>query len=239
LAADFARAGDLGADIKKAMKEKSQGTYYLKTNCPYLQGRHAYGTFKQPVVTVTAGDGVKILSSADLEAGVFAAKGRRLTLRVNDPVKVDEFEWRSDENALEIELAGTGRAGDGEGVLKFVNLQSIADFGKCWSEAFSDVSIEQKYDWPEAIKKAVVERRVLEGMTKEQVLVALGDPERITRSTDQGKQVEVWIIQQGEGSKMGFWTAKVGDKREMEIRFVDGRVTQIGGAEEQPGVKLK
>lgn len=238
LALGQATAGGSTAEIKKAMKEK-KGTYYLRTNVPYYQGRHAYGTFKRAIVTVSPSGGVKTGDAAEVQAGLFHAEGRRLVLRVNDPVKVDEYEWDDDENAFDIELEGTGRAGDGEGVIRFTNLTSVGDFEKCWKEAFSDVSIETKYDWPEAIKKAVVQREVREGMTKEQVLVAMGNPDRITRSTDRGKPIEIWQIQRGEGSKMGFWSMKMGDRKEMEIKFVDGKVVGIGGDEARSDVKLK
>ncbi|HZI94680.1 MAG TPA: hypothetical protein VFE84_10585 [Patescibacteria group bacterium] len=232
-------ARSLESDLKKEMKAKSSKTFYLKTNVPYFSGRHPYGTYKRPLVTVTAKDGVKIEQSAEIQGGAFHAEGRRLVLRVNDMVKTDDINFDSDENSLEIELVGTGRTGDGDGVLKFVDLRSMDDFSKCWEAAFSDVSIEQKYDWPADIKQAVVERKVLKGMTLEQVMVAVGDPEKISRSTDNGAKVEIWTIQRGEGSKIGFWTAKTGDKQEMEIRFENGKVTQIGGTEEQPGIKLK
>ena len=234
------RAENLGSQLKKAMKEKAKGTYYLKTNVPYFQGRHAYGTFKKPLVTVTPSEGPKIAASADVQGGVFHAEARRLALRVNDPVKTDDIDWDSDDQTLEIELEGTGRAKDAEGVLKFAGMQSLADFEKCWEQTFSDVSIEQKYDWPEDIKKAVVERKVLPGMTPEQVMVAVGNPEKITQGEEDGKKVEIWTIQRGEGGKMGFWTMKTGDKQEIEIAFADGKVVRIGGEEEaQPGIKLK
>ena len=239
IAAGSVSARDTGGDIKKAVKQKAAKSWYLKTNVPYFQGRHAYGTFKRPLVMVNAKDGVKIEQSAEIQGGAFHAEGRRLVLRVNDVVKIEDSSWDDDENTFEVELEGTGRTGEGEGVLKFVDMTSIDDFEKCWSAAFSDVSIEQKYDWPANIKSAVVERKVEVGMTPEQVLVAVGDPEKVSRSTDGGKKVEVWTIQRGEGAKMGFWTLKAGDKQEMEIRFIDGKVSQIGGAEESSGVKLK
>jgi hypothetical protein len=232
-------AAEGAGDIKQAMKEKSKGTHYLKTNAPYMQGRHAYGTFKKPVVTVSPKGGVKIEGSAEVQASAFHAEGRRLSLRVNDPVTVDEFEWDAEDKSLEIELEGTGRAEDGEGVLKFVNLNSVADFKKCWNDTFSSAPIETKYDWPADIKKAVANREVRDGMTREQVMVALGNPERVSRSSEGGRQVETWVVQRGEGAKMGFWSMKTGDKREMEVRFVNGRVVQIGGSSEQPTVKLK
>jgi len=239
LAAVTTASASMEGDLKKAMKEKSGKVWYLKTNVPYFHGRHPYGTFKRPLVLVTPADGVKIEQSAEVQGGAFHAEGRRLVLRVNDMVKTDDTSWDEDENTFEVELVGTGRTGEGDGVLKFGGMKDMADFEKCWTAAFSDVSIETKYDWPKEIKDAVVERKVLVGMTPEQVLVAVGDPERLSRSTDGGKKVEVWTIQRGEGAKMGFWTIKAGDKQEMEIRFVDGKVSQIGSSDEQPNVKLK
>src|SRR5262245_52089936 len=98
LAMGFVAAGpawsrDLGGDIKKAGKEKAVKTWYLKTNVPYFQGRHPYGTFKKPLVMVTAAGGVKIEQSAEVQAGAFHAEGRRLVLRVNDMVKVEDTGW--------------------------------------------------------------------------------------------------------------------------------------------------
>ena len=43
-------AAGLGADIKKALKEKKGKTYYIKTSLPYLYGRYPYGVFKRPLV---------------------------------------------------------------------------------------------------------------------------------------------------------------------------------------------
>src|SRR5678816_406843 len=80
-------ARSLESDLKKEMKAKSGKTFYLKTNVPYFSGRHPYGTYKRPLVTVTAKDGVKIEQSAEIQ-GAAPPHGRRLVLRVNDMVTV-------------------------------------------------------------------------------------------------------------------------------------------------------
>ena len=67
LAVGFARAADMGTEAKRMIKEKAKGTYYLKTNVPYFQGRHAYGTFKRSLVIVTPEEGPKIQSSAEVQ----------------------------------------------------------------------------------------------------------------------------------------------------------------------------
>ncbi len=47
---------------------------------------------------------------------------------------------------------------------------------------------------PPAIQKAIAEKRVEEGMDKDQVLLALGRPERKTRETKDGAELEDWIF---------------------------------------------
>ncbi len=235
-----ARAADLGSEIKKAMKEKAGKTWYLKTSLPYLYGRHPYGVFKRPLVTVTPADGTDIQESPEMQGSIVHAEGRRLELRVNDPIAVKDFEWQKGEQLLDLEVAGTGAAKESEGVLRFQKMTTMADFETCWSETFSDVSIETKYDWPDDIKKAVRNREVREGMVPEMVVVALGNPERMTTETKDSKKVEVWVFQMGEGTRMGYWTQKMGDKKEVEVRFAEGKVIQVGtAASEAPKVKLK
>jgi hypothetical protein len=46
---------------------------------------------------------------------------------------------------------------------------------------------------PPAIQKAVKEKRAVEGMDKDQVILALGRPERKTRETVDGTELEDWI----------------------------------------------
>jgi hypothetical protein len=47
---------------------------------------------------------------------------------------------------------------------------------------------------PPAVQKAIAEKRVLEGMEREQVLMALGHPEHKSRETNQdGLEIEDWV----------------------------------------------
>ena len=68
---------------------------------------------------------------------------------------------------------------------------------------------------PEPIKKAIKEQRAMEGMDKDQVLLALGKPRNKSRETNKdGDEIEDWIYGEPPG-KMTF------------VRFNEGKVVKI------------
>lgn len=68
---------------------------------------------------------------------------------------------------------------------------------------------------PEPVKKAIKEQRAMEGMDKDQVLLALGKPRNKSRETNKdGDEIEDWIYGDPPG-KMTF------------VRFNEGKVVKI------------
>jgi len=68
---------------------------------------------------------------------------------------------------------------------------------------------------PEPVKKAIKEQRAIEGMDRDQVLLALGKPRNKSRETDKdGDELEDWIYGDPPG-KMTF------------VRFNEGKVIRI------------
>jgi hypothetical protein len=47
---------------------------------------------------------------------------------------------------------------------------------------------------PPAVQKAIAEKRVLEGMDREQVLLAMGHPTHKSRETKDGMEIEDWVF---------------------------------------------
>ena len=231
-----ARAAGPGKVLERAVKAK-KGTYFLKSNVPYVSGRHPFGVYKKPLLKCSA-EGLNTEQTGEFGAGWYNAEGKTMSLRINDQVKVDDHDYDDDDQQLEIELVGAGRTSDdAEGVVAFVRLGGIEDFERCWNEVFSDVSIETKYDWPEEVRRDVLARRVTNGMTREMVLVALGNPERVDKTLEEGKEAETWHIQVGTGSSVGYWTMSVGDKREAAVKFIDGVV--VGSESAAPANQMK
>ncbi len=81
---------------------------------------------------------------------------------------------------------------------------------------FSKHSATQDYvdSLPPPIKKAIKEQRPIEGMTREQVLLALGRPRNKSRETRDGDEIEDWVYGEPPG-KMTF------------ITFDEGKVVKI------------
>ena len=68
---------------------------------------------------------------------------------------------------------------------------------------------------PEPVKKAIKEQRAIEGMDKDQVLLALGKPHNKSRETTrEGDEVENWIYGEPPG-KIVF------------VKFTEGKVSEV------------
>lgn len=88
-------------------------------------------------------------------------------------------------------------------------LTPIFDFEK---HSASDQYIDRL---PEPVKKAIKEQRAIQGMDKDQVLMALGRPKNKSRETTKdGDEVENWIYGDPPG-KMTF------------VKFTEGKVTEV------------
>jgi hypothetical protein len=81
---------------------------------------------------------------------------------------------------------------------------------------FSKKSASQNYveTLPEPIKKAIHEQRAVEGMSREQVMLALGRPRNKSRENKDGDEIEDWIYGEPPG-KVTF------------VTFNEGKVVKI------------
>jgi hypothetical protein len=81
---------------------------------------------------------------------------------------------------------------------------------------------------PEPIKQAIIEKRPLEGMNREQVIMALGKPRHKTRESQDGVELEDWIYGQPPG-KITFVTFE-GDT----VKKVKDTYAGLGGSVAPP-----
>jgi hypothetical protein len=72
-------------------------------------------------------------------------------------------------------------------------LKPILDFEK---ETATESHLE---NLPEPVKEAIRKQKVIEGMTRDQVLVSVGRPYRKSRETKDGKEIEDWIYGEPPG----------------------------------------
>ncbi|MEM6796005.1 MAG: hypothetical protein AAF725_18665 [Acidobacteriota bacterium] len=231
LTASTASAELTKADKKKIKRKLESGTLYLRMDAPCATGRHPYGVYKRPLVEITP-EGSNMEVETTMTASFFHADSTYWGIRINDPVVLDEVDVDRDDGEVEIELEGVGQADDVETVLKFVEIYSMEDFEKAFEHAFSTVPLQDLHDdWSEDMKRAVADRKLVDGMLKRQAFYIVGTPERFEKTEEEGRQVEVWHLRTDRGVKTGYFTskAKKSDLPAM-IRFEGGKLTRIGSS---------
>ena len=232
---------ELSKDDRKAIKSAlKDGTLYMRMDAPCSTGRHAYGTYKRPLVEVSP-EGSESDTSTELNVSFFHADSTYWGIRINDPVEFDEMDYESDEASIEIELEGVDSA-DGEStVIKLIDIHTMDDFQKAFDLAFARSPLQDEHDdWSADIKDAIARRELVNGMTKRQVFYITGSPEQFDKSEDGGKKIETWTLRTDKGMKMGFIFTKKKKEEGMPktVRFEDGKLVSIGSSGGSKGLDL-
>jgi hypothetical protein len=221
-------AGAAHAELSKADKKAAQkmlgGTLYLRTDAPCTQGRHPFGVFLSPLVDISP-RGVNTDAENGASFGWYHASSTVWAVRVNDSVELDEMEWSEDnENTVEIELTGVGKTDGNDTILRFVEINSLADFEAAFKLAFSTRPLQDENpEWPAEIRQAIADRKLLPGMNKRQAFYVVGMPAQVEKTAEGEKKIEVWTLQK-RGLEIGFFTWKNGDPSAPAetLRFEDG-----------------
>ncbi|MDA8016639.1 MAG: hypothetical protein MPN21_04250 [Thermoanaerobaculia bacterium] len=213
---------ELSKPDRKAVKKMLDGTLYMRIDAPYASGRHAWGTYKRPLVEVSP-EGSETNADYEVNASWWHADSTYWGIRVNDSVELDEVDF--DDGEVEIELEGVGTAEDEATVVKFVEIHSLDDFQAAFDQTFATVPLQDLHDdWPADIKQAIADRTLVDGMTKRQAYYVVGTPQQFQKSEENGVEIETWTVRTFRGTKMGFWRIKsdapAGDSQ--VIRFEDG-----------------
>ena len=233
LGASAAQAMLSKADRKQIKSQmKSTGILYPRMDLPCATGRHPYGTYVRPLVEVSP---EKI--NTDVEDGIRAswwhADSTYWGVRINDALTFDEMDFEADEGTVEIELETVGE--EIGTVVEFVGIYSLDDFQAAFDRAFSSRPLQEEHeDWADDIKQAIDDRRLKNGMTKRQVYYVTGRPERFETKEEDGMEVEIWNLRQNKGTKMGYFTTRVGETTGLPetIRFEDGKLVGVGKSTE-------
>ncbi len=221
-------SAELGRKDRKAAESMLKGRLYTRMDLPCATGRHAYGTYKRPLVEVNA-EGANTDADTDVTANWWYADSTYWGVLINDEVEVEDTDW--DDDVVEIEVEGRGRADDEESVVKFFDIKTLEDFKAAFELTFSRVPLQDEHpDWPADIKEAIAQREFVEGMTKRQVFYISGRPESVNKDEENGVKIETWRLRTSKGVKTGFWVMRAENEegRPGRLRFEDGKLTGMG-----------
>jgi len=222
---------------KKEIKKMATGVVYARIDIPCEQGRHAFGVYQAPVVTVTP-DGANTADGMGMDASWWHAQSTFWGVAPNDPLEITDADF--DGAAMEIELEGIKKSKGNDTVIRFEKITSLDDFKKAFDHAFSRTPLQDEDpDWPERIRAAISDRRLVDGMSKRQAFYVVGAPERFETTQEGDSKVEVWFTRQDRGMQVGYWTSKSeGTGYPSQLKFVDGTLTQAGPGGATGGVDL-
>jgi hypothetical protein len=208
------------ADRKKAAKMLG-GTLYFRIDAPCTQGRQPFGVYLSPLVEVSP-TGINTDSDQGASFGWYHASSTVWDVHPNDTVELDETDW--DGDSVEIELTGVGKTDGHDTVVKFVQINSLADFEAAFKLAFSNHPLQDEHpDWPDEIRKAIADRKLLPGMNKRQAFYVVGTPGQVDQTTEGEKKIETWTLRR-QGLEIGFFGVNPGDPTAPaeKLRFEDG-----------------
>lgn len=213
-------------DRKQIKRILDGGTLYARIDMPCETGRHPFGTYKAPLVEVSP-EGENTEGGLGLNASFWHAQSTYWGVGPNATLRFDEAEF--DGNTLEAEFEGVGEWDGTDTVIKFVGINSVADFEAAFDRAFARQPLQDEHpEWPQEIRDAIARGELVEGMNKRQAYIVVGAPSRFETSEQNGKKVEIWYTRQERGLEVGFWTTRSGRTGyPAQLRFEDGELTSF------------
>jgi hypothetical protein len=212
-----------GPELEKTIAK----TAYLRIDLPCVYGKQGLiASWVEPVVSVSP-TGVMAQAEEGWSGSSWTGTKRSLSWAFgpNDALKYEELEIDKDGSVvLHFEGLGPKQQKKNRGAaIRIVQAKTAADFKAAFDFAFSSVPLQDEHpEWPEDVRRAVGEHRVIEGMTQDQAACVVGKPVDIEAGEENGNKVETWHIRQPE------WMSKK-EKSSFanKLKFTNGKLVGI------------
>jgi hypothetical protein len=227
-------AAELSGKDRKEAETMVKGTLYLRIDAPCKYGYGGFGLSVKPLVEVSP-TGYRTESTpitpTKKKESVYWGFGP------NDAVRYGKLSVKGEVD--EVWLEGVP-PNDNEVIVQFVQIKTLDDFKAAFNQAFSTVPLQEEHpEWPAEIRKAIAERRVVEGMTKKQAFAVVGAPINVLTGTENGAETETWFPRQEKGTLVTFRKLRsTATGFPAQLKFVDGKLVAITKANQSPEVKL-
>jgi hypothetical protein len=226
-AASKSEAKAAAAAYTEAVKAAYPGTVWALKDLPVTTGSTMNIPWISPVVTVDA-SGFKIETTTVIESTYGGAKSVWYGVRANDTLTFKEAAVDGDVVALA--FVGTGGSKGRDTKIKITGGGTFADVKPILDQLLSTTSPVDE-SWPADIKSAIEKRVVINGMTKKQVYLVVGEPtSATTQDVGGGKKVETWVPRTNNGLHIGFGATMEMTKYPSYIKFQDGKTFDLTGS---------
>jgi hypothetical protein len=205
------------------------GTLYLRLDVPCRYGRGRWGIAR----AIHHVESLLEVSPAGYTAErklALPAKHKRDSVywgfSPNDAVRYGKLLFEGD--TVQVWMEGVS-PNDYEMLIDFIHIQNLDDFTKAFNRTFSKVPLQDEHpEWPDEVRKAIGERKVIAGMTEEQAFSVVGSPVKITTAEENGVKVETWFPRQDRGTVTS-WGQVEGTRTNFpaRLKFADGTLEAI------------
>ncbi len=207
----------LSTPDRRAAEKMMAGVLYLRLDVPCDYGRMV------PMLEVSPDGADSSRKIADLSRenreNVYWLFGP------NDTVQSVSLRWGIDSVRVWGEASRFKR---NELMIDFVRIKSLEDFKKAFDRAFSRVPLQDAHpEWSPEVRKAVAERRLVEGMTKEQATAVVGTPLSVETSGAEGSEIELWRLRPIRGKERSYWGVSTLTGFPPSLKFQSGKLAVI------------
>lgn len=222
----------LSRNDRARLEESIRQTVYLRIDLPCVYGKvGVIASWVQPMVYVSP-TGVSISLDEGWTGGPIGPKRHMLWgFGPNDPLKYTRMVIGTD-GAVTLYLMGLEPKLLKRNLAAAINVvacKTPADFRAALDRAFSKVPLQDEHpDWSDAVRRAIGERILVAGMSREQVRCVTGSPIDIEAGEEGGAKIETWHIRQEKGVWAGVFQNKIIKAGAVSrVTFVDGKVIKI------------
>lgn len=221
-------AGGLSKAECKTFVSEVKGAYagqaWALKDLPVNTGFTMYAAWISPIAEVGPSS-VSVVAKGGIQTTVGSAQSVWFGVRPNDTLTLKEAECTDD--GVVVAFVGSGASKGRDTKIKLV---SATTFGEVQAGLATLVTGVDPVDasWPDSVKTAIHNRTVVNGMTKRQAYLVVGEPTGASTEEGGGKKIEIWKPRQDGGMRIGYGAAVETTGYPTELRFEDGLLVGVG-----------
>jgi hypothetical protein len=214
--------------LSGAIEKKFSGTLWALRDLPAYTGMTLGFPWVGPLAEVSA-SGWKIDATTQTSVSYGSAKTLWWGVRPYEILVVKEVEYDAGNGHYSLALVGVeGSKGHDTKIRITGDPKSLAEIEPALDQLLSDEDpLVTNADWSEEVKRAIRNRVVINGMTKRQAYLVVGEPMEATTRDEGGKKIETWKPRQSNGMRIGYSGGSSGTGYPGELRFEDGKLVGL------------
>lgn len=213
------------AAILAEVKAAYTGTLYALKDLPVNSGSAMGMSYISPLVEVSP-TGFKIDTSTAVQSTYGGAKTVWFGVRVMDTLVFEEATY--DDGILVLAFLGSDKSKGRDTKIK-VTSGTFAEVKPVLDQLVSPTSPIDP-SWPADVRQAIENRVVINGMTKAQAYLVVGEPTSAQSMDIAGQKVDMWYPRNNNGVRFGFGVTMEMTNYPPVLKFQEGKTVELANS---------